>query len=410
VHFRSKAAGWVTGVRFYKTKDQRGPFTGSVWTASGRRLATATFAKTSGAGWRSAKFTKPLRIKANTAYLASYHTNSGHVVARRKYFAGHVKSRGPLLADRGLRRSGMKMALPMSSVATNYFVDVQFTKSLPASTVTTAPSSTAASSVPPAGSVYGWGLTAGNTGLAGAGVDRSTLPVFSGPITAGMTISQKRLGAVDLSNVPNVTLDRVWIRSTARQALVVGPGTVIKDSDIDGSTGPQGERIGIYGNVSAGSYAIQRVQVTGMSIGAWLDGSGSGSMTGTYIHDMVSIAGAHVDGFTRRDGTGALVIGGSRIDASGPSVTGAFFLQNTWGGRIGGVVLRDSYLEGAGYLLTLENKGAGTSVGLNNVRTRPTGYGDATRTGAVTYDQWVDVNRYDATKLPAAAGTTVNRP
>jgi hypothetical protein len=258
---------------------------------------------------------------------------------------------------------------------------------------------------------YGWQLTASNTGLAGAGVDRSSLPVFSGPVTAGMTISMKKITTgLDLSSVPNVTLDRVWLAPQGvNRALILGSGTVIKDSDIDGSQMVQNERIAMYGNVSSGSYTVARVHITKVSVGAWLDGSAPGTMTDTYIHDLISIAGAHVDGFTRRADVGALTINRSRIDASGNSVTGAFFLQNTWGGKIGGITVKDTYLEGAGYVMTLENRGPGTSVGMDNVRTRSTGYGNITATGAIGYTAW-NVSTYDGSKLPTAAGATVNHP
>jgi len=216
---------------------------------------------------------------------------------------------------------------------------------------------------------------------------------------------------VDLSRLSNVTLDRVWLRPTDnRTALVLGPGTVIKDSDIDGSGSVQGERIGIYGNVSSGSYAIERVAITGVSVGAWLDGSASGTMADSYVHDMISINGAHVDGFTRRAGSGPLRILRSRIDASGGYVTGAFFLQNTWGGPVAGVTVEDSYLEGEGYVLTLDNRSDGVSVGLKNVRIRSIGWGPiTTSTAPITFTQWSDVYRYDPTKTDAK-GTVINRP
>jgi hypothetical protein len=242
------------------------------------------------------------------------------------------------------------------------------------------------------------------------GVDRNSLPVFNGPVTAGMTISMKKITVgLDLTSVPNVTLDRVWLAPQgARRALIFGSGTVIKDSDIDGSQMVQDERIAMYGSVS-GTYAVERVRITGVSVGAWFDGSGSGTMTDTYIHNLGSINAAHVDGFTRRGGTGTLTINRSRIDASGNSVTGAFFLQNTWGDKIAGVTVKDTYLEGEGYVMTLENRGAGTSVGFDNVRVRSTGYGPITSTSGIAYTAWNAVNMYDGSKLPGAAGAPVNR-
>lgn len=267
------------------------------------------------------------------------------------------------------------------------------------------------------GATYGWQLTADNTGLTGAKVDRNALPPYRGPISPGMTLSMVKIATgVDLTNVPNVTLDRVWIQpADASRALILGPGTLIKDSDIDGSAMPTGERWGLFhGDTGGAGYRIERVRVTGVSIGAWLDGSAPATMSDTYIHNLISTGGAHLDGFTRRSGTGPLTITRSRIavdysDAGGSYATGAVFLQNTWGGQIGGITLRDSLLEGNGFTMALEDKGAGTSFGAYNVRLRPTEYDAVSKTGSVGITEWTSVHLYDTGK-PNAAGAAVAQP
>ena len=264
---------------------------------------------------------------------------------------------------------------------------------------------------------YGWELTAANTGLAGAGVDRASLPPFDGNITPGMTLSRVKItGGVDLTDLPDVTLDQVWLHPTGtNRALILGPGTIIKDSDIDGSAMPRGERWGLFhGDTGGAEYSIARVSITGVSIGAWLDGSAPGTMTDTYIRDLISTADAHLDGFTRRSGTGPLTIARSRIaddytDGGGTHATGSVFLQNTWGGKIGGITIRDTFLEGNGFNLALENRGASTSIGVNNLRLRPTEYDAVSTQGPVDITDWTDVFLYDADK-PNAAGRAVARP
>ncbi|MGB8651649.1 MAG: hypothetical protein WCD35_13430, partial [Mycobacteriales bacterium] len=268
---------------------------------------------------------------------------------------------------------------------------------------------------------YGWQLNATNTGLAGAGIDRTTLPTFTGTITPGMTLSKVKItSSLDLSSIPNVTLDRVWLAPTAQgvgrqTALVLGAGTVIKDSDIDGTNMITAERDGIWGDSSQGGYTIARVNITQMSVGAWIDGNGTGvgTMTDTYIHDMNSNGGQHVDGFTRRSGTAPLTITRSRIDPEGQYVTGAFFLQNTWGGRIAGITVKDTSLEGMGYTMVLQNyNNAGTSASFDNVRSRPTGWGPITDNGlgGVVYTSWSNVYLYDGTRLPYADGAALSHP
>ena len=260
---------------------------------------------------------------------------------------------------------------------------------------------------------YGWQLTAGNTGLAGAGVDRTTLPVFAGPVPPGATLSLVKITeGLDLTDRPDVTLDRVWLQPLGTsKALILGPGTVIRNSDIDGSLMPPGERWGLFHDYTDGApYTIDKVQVTGVSVGAQLDGLTPGTMADTYIHGLVSTGGAHLDGFTRRSGSGPLSIVGSRLTVDfGSFATGAFFLQNAGDERIAGVTLQDTYLEGDGWVMTLENRGPGTDLDARNVRIRFTEYGAVTTAGRVTVDEWTDVFLYDPSK-PDAAGAAVPRP
>lgn len=389
VRFSSDVPGTVTGVRFYKGAGNTGTHYGSLWSTSGQRLAKVRFTGETRDGWQTARFAHPVAVAAHTTYVASYLAPRGHYARVLGYFAASHRS-GPLYAGtRGNGSYAYGSGFPrLTSTRTNYYVDVLFT---PRSAPSSAPAA-----------AYGWQLTAARTGLAGAGVARTSLPVWNGSVRAGMTLSRVRITRpLDLRGTPNVTLDRVWLAPTSgRQALVLGSGTVIKDSDIDGSAMPVAERDGIYGN-SPGAYTIARVNITGMTVGAWLDGDGggAGTMTDTYIHDMVSNGGQHMDGFTRRAGTAPLTILRSRVDDTGASVTGAFFLQNTWGGAIAGITVKDTSLEGDGYVLTLENKGAGTAVGFNNVRIRSTGWGPITATpfsgngpGRITYTSWSAVS------------------
>ena len=86
VKFRADLAGTVTGVRFYKSATNTGTHIGSLWTATGTRLAQATF--TGESAYRlavRARFSSPVAITPGTTYVASYHAPNGHysVTARR---------------------------------------------------------------------------------------------------------------------------------------------------------------------------------------------------------------------------------------------------------------------------------------------------------------------------------------
>ncbi|MGO7660552.1 DUF4082 domain-containing protein, partial [Rhizobium ruizarguesonis] len=79
VKFTSNVAGDVTGIRFYRSANDNGQNVVDLWTATGTKLATATFTNTTASGWQTANFTTPFTIAANTTYVASYHTTGAYV-------------------------------------------------------------------------------------------------------------------------------------------------------------------------------------------------------------------------------------------------------------------------------------------------------------------------------------------
>lgn len=274
---------------------------------------------------------------------------------------------------------------------------------------------------PPPGFSYGWDITTTNVGLPGVAVNPLTLPVYNGPFLNSTTYSLRRINAaVDLSGTTDVVIDRCWIQppsSTGRDCVILGPGSIIKDCDLDGSamqTGNNAERFGIYRDVGGTASTVERCRVQFMTIGAWLDGSSNGNMlTDTYMYNFVTNGtnpnNTHTDGFTRRSGTGTLSILRSRIDCSGPSTTGAFFLQDIYG-HIDNVTLQDSYLEGNGYLMTLEARfgNGNTGFAINNVRCRSTEYGPVTTFTAggqsLVIHQWSNVYVYSAVGVNGPGG------
>ncbi|WP_169982233.1 DUF4082 domain-containing protein [Microbispora sp. H10836] len=86
VKFRTTQDGVITGIRFYKGPQNTGTHTGSLWTATGGPLASATFTGETASGWQTVLFPTPVAVSAGTTYVASYHTTSGYYSADRNYF------------------------------------------------------------------------------------------------------------------------------------------------------------------------------------------------------------------------------------------------------------------------------------------------------------------------------------
>ncbi|MGR9080364.1 DUF4082 domain-containing protein [Rhizobium leguminosarum] len=131
VKFQSNVTGDVTGIRFYRSANDNGQNVVDLWTTTGTKLATATFANTTASGWQTVNFTTPVTIAANTTYVASYHT-TGAYVATDNFFTATVTS-GPLTAlasGNGVYTYGGSATAGIFPNATynaaNYYADVVF--------------------------------------------------------------------------------------------------------------------------------------------------------------------------------------------------------------------------------------------------------------------------------------------
>ncbi|OPG03145.1 DUF4082 domain-containing protein, partial [Microbispora sp. GKU 823] len=89
--------GWITGVRFYKARGEKGRHSGSLWDADGRRLATAAFVNETASGWQEVRFDSPVQVRAHETYTVSYHSEHGTYVAR-PLGRGKAPRSGPLTA------------------------------------------------------------------------------------------------------------------------------------------------------------------------------------------------------------------------------------------------------------------------------------------------------------------------
>ncbi|WP_285501440.1 DUF4082 domain-containing protein [Actinokineospora sp. NBRC 105648] len=129
VKFTVGASANVTGVRFYKNFNNTGTHTGSIWSTTGQRLATGTFANESGSGWQTLTFAQPLQIQAGQTYIASYRAPNGHYSVDNGYFAAQGAGRGVLTAPSSPAGGGNGVYVygggyPSSSYnANNYWVD-----------------------------------------------------------------------------------------------------------------------------------------------------------------------------------------------------------------------------------------------------------------------------------------------
>jgi len=132
VKFTADAGGTITAVRYYKASGNTGTHTGTLWSSSGTRLATATFTNETASGWQQVNLSPPVTITAGTTYVASYHASAGHYSADSNYFAV-PRDNAPLHAAanvNGVYAYSASTVFPNNTYrATNYWVDVVFNSS-----------------------------------------------------------------------------------------------------------------------------------------------------------------------------------------------------------------------------------------------------------------------------------------
>ena len=136
VTFVPRVSGTVRGVRFYKGTANTGTHTGSLWSASGSRLAKGTFTGETASGWQVLSFSTPVAVSAGQTYVASYFAPKGRYALTSSQFASpYVSGDLTVPAKGGASRYG-STGFPSTRTATSYSVDVVFRPS----TSTPAPS------------------------------------------------------------------------------------------------------------------------------------------------------------------------------------------------------------------------------------------------------------------------------
>jgi len=133
VKFSTASSGSVTGIRFYKATTNTGTHIGSLWSATGTLLASATFSGETASGWQQVNFSTPVSITANTTYIASYLAPKGHYSDTSSGFASSGVKNPPLQAlanstsPNGVYTYSSSNTFPTGTYkATNYFVDIDF--------------------------------------------------------------------------------------------------------------------------------------------------------------------------------------------------------------------------------------------------------------------------------------------
>nr|WP_246378118.1 DUF4082 domain-containing protein [Nocardioides ginsengisegetis] len=185
--FSASKTGTVTAIRFFKAADNLGVHTGSLWSATGTRLATVTFAGETATGWQTATLAQPVTVTAGATYVVSYYAPQGHFSStpgflNTAFTSGDLTARG---TSNGLYTYGTGGGFPTTATAgTNFFVDVVYA----------APTITTVSRAPAPGAT---------------GVARDTLPslTVSAPVGSGWSMTVKQ-GTTTIAGTASLSSDQ----------------------------------------------------------------------------------------------------------------------------------------------------------------------------------------------------------
>ena len=349
--FTADDAGSISGVRFWRSSAQDDAQPVALWTADGRRLASATAPSSDDSGWQTAKFSSPVTVDEGDSLVVSYHAPQGDYAFTSDYHGADVASGLSIPSSNAGRYAyGSSTKFPNSTYrSTNYWVTPVFTPSASGGSggAVPPPSAPTTSAPQPPTSAPSTGKPgASNTGVPAG----TTLTRYTGPRTitaAGTVIDSKDVSGGLVIRAKNVTIRNSKIHddpSAVAGVFVDGGGSAtIVDSEI------YNFEVGItYSNWTALRVDIHDITFDGMKM------SSNARLQDSWVHDPKPTSDAHWDGVQVQNGVVNTVIQGNFIDASGADTNTALFLTPDLGPSTDGpLTVTGNWLDGGNFTVAI---------------------------------------------------------
>ncbi len=354
VKFKSDTTGYITALRFYKASTNKGTHYGHIWSTSGMLLGSAMFTNETASGWQQVNFATPVKVTANTVYVASYWAPVGHFSMDMNYFAKAGVNKAPLHAlqngvngGNGVYVHASKSNFPRGNYeSSNFWVDVVFSgQQTPA-----APKLTVSATTMNFGSIAVGSLTTGTVTLTSSG--SSPLTISSGAVSGtGFSLTA---GSFPTTLNPNSSMTlQLQFKPTASGAAT-GKLTIGSNSTTGTSTAVSLSGTGAAAKpqlkVSATTLALGSVAVNTATTGTvTLTSSGTSAVT---------VSSASISG------TGFSIVGGTFPVTLNPNQTLALKVQfkpATAGAVTGKLTLNSNSTTGSPTTVTLSGTGTSTA-------------------------------------------------
>ena len=349
--FTTSASGTVVGVKFWKTPENTGEHSGTLWSSDGAKLATATFTSETASGWQVVTFSTPVRVAAGERYVASYHAPNGRYSQTQDFTGADTSDVVSVASGKsGVYSYGETSSFPTKAWnASQYWVDVLFrpdtATTTPAPTATTTPTPKPTATTAPTAPAPAAGFpSASNTGVP-AGV---TLTPYTGPerITQPGTVIDSKLITTPLviaAGANDVTIRNSLIRANGYWLVLNDEGATnlqITDTELDGAGNPNGDAA-----VGGRNYTLTRV-----NIHSTVDGLKLGdnvTVQDSYIHDLVMTDGSHNDGMQSLGSNNLKILHNTVIVADGS--TSAIILSTGSADSMRNIRIENNLLGGGAY-------------------------------------------------------------
>jgi hypothetical protein len=410
VAFSSDTDGLVTGIRFYKAAANTGTHIGTLWSASGTALASATFSGETASGWQQVTFSSPVPVTAGTTYVASYLAPSGHYSLGTSFATGGTDNPPLHALPDGAPHNGLYVysstnSFPTSSFnSSNYDVDVTYV----VSTVPGAPSGVTATAGN-ASATVSW-IAPSSTG--GSPITTYTVTPYIGPTAQPATTVPASSSSVSIAGLTNGTT--YTFRVSASNSS--GPGPLSSPSNpVAPSAGPPSCPCTIFATTTPG--VVDSGDGSSVVLGVAFSSDVNGLVTGIRFYKSAANTGTHIGTLWSASGTAL-----ASATFSGETASG--WQQVTFSSPVAitaGTTYIASYLAPSGHYADTTN--AFTSAGIDRpplhalaATSRPNGiynYGTTNTFPTSTFNSsnyWVDVMfATAAVSAPGAPGGVVGK-
>lgn len=356
VSFRSDAEGWISAIKYYRLSVEPASTKGTLWGPGGAVLGQASFPAATAVGWQTAKLATPVKIAANTSYVASYNAPGGRYPADQQTLGPNRKivTYG-LTAQAGVYSYAAGVMPTKTWADSNYYADIVFSGKNPSTAATTTPRTTTTAAptttARPTTSTPSMTPPVITTSRPSTSTPRPTTSTTTSPttpvtgfptrttvgvpanwtptksVTGNYTVSTAGAVVQDLRitngslivNAPNVTVRRVEILGGSINNFAGSAcqnGLVIEDTTVGRS--PNQPTSGDSPAIGVGGYTARRVKIDGLPEGFRVGGKGYCGPV-TIENSFASVSSPdictdwHGDGLQGYDGP-ALTIKNSYLD------------------------------------------------------------------------------------------------